>query len=257
MSQTSRVLRLSFKGDRNVELRLDSLDLFLDGRRVKLPNVRVREVIVQVARYWPNVGSYAQLSGTRDLPLPRLSRLVFEANKALEQAGMAGKLIHAHRNEGYALVDGWTVVNEAVNGRQIADQLIGQLGTAIAVAREHVQRAQLESNAAGLMYVVRTQTARNIAAQNYILIEDTAWNLLSLLSDTRAHPAKKGRLIELKRAIETLESYAFMWRVGDGDEMTARQWRSDFEQESEALLAQIERMVDDILESRSDVAKVV
>jgi hypothetical protein len=51
--------------------------------------------------------------------------------------------------------------------------------------------------------------------------------------------------------IEDLGSYVLLWIMGNGNNITARDWRDDFMNESEALFRDICRMVDDLLEPSS------
>lgn len=251
MRNAADTLQLAFLSDSAVEIRLDSLEFFVNGRKGRFSGTRARDFVVQVSRHWPNVAGYGQLSVVTSIGLDaNFAKLAYHAKTALAAAGLRVDLLRSVRGEGYGLVEGWTVVHEVVNPLQLAQGYLAELRTALDQAQQHVTHAHLETNAAGLMYVVRTQTVRNIASRNYTLIEDAGWQLIYLLSEPTKDLLRGQRLVELKMKIESLASYVLLWRLGDGNLMNARDWRSDFLNESEALFSSVEKMVHAMLDRR-------
>ncbi|SOE97672.1 hypothetical protein SAMN05414139_10822 [Burkholderia sp. D7] len=251
MRNAADTVQLAFLSDSNVEIRLDSLEIFVNGRKGRFPGRRVRDFVVHVARHWPDVACFKQLTAVTSIgDDANFAKLAYHAKTALAAAGLSIELLRSVRGEGYGLVDGWTVVHEIVNPRQLAESYVAELRTALDQAQRHVSSANLETNAAGLMYVVRSHAVRDIASRNYALFEDAGWQLIYLLSEPTKDLLRGQRLVALKMKIESLASYALLWRLGDGNLMNARDWRSDFATESEALFSTVERMVYAMIEGR-------
>lgn len=251
MRNADDTILLVFLSDFTVEIRLDSLDFRVGTKNGRFPGKRVRDFVVQVARHWPAVACFGQLTAVPSLgDEANFAKLAYHAKAALAAAGLEVDMLRSVRGEGYGFLDGWVVVHEIANPRQLAQSYLNELRTALDQAQQYVTYAHLETNAAGLMYVVRNHAVRNIAFRNYALFEDAGWQLIYLLSEPTKDLLRGQRLVELKKKIEYLASYALLWRLGDGNLMNARDWRSDFLAESDALFANVETMVYTMIEGR-------
>ena len=117
-------------------------------------------------------------------------------------------------------------------------------------ARAHVDKTPIVTNQIGLMYVERTEATRQLAKDNYTLIEDVGWQLIHVLSSCGVTNDDHPDVLEVKKKIEKVISYALFWRIGDS--LTEEKFRRDFNVESKKLVAEFKQLIERILASAEE-----
>jgi hypothetical protein len=244
-------IKLAYKQDKNLEIHMDTTDFFVDGNRGRFPSKRHRDFVIEVIRKSPKTAMYADLDialefgkdDSRDI----YKKLAHQVKEKFEAASLRTPVLESVRSAGYALVDGWRIVDEEIKAKHLAFDQLRELNTALERARAHVDKAAIVTNQIGLSHVERTEATRQLAKDNYTLIEDVGWQLIHVLSCCGVTNDDHPDVLEVKRKIEKIISYALFWRIGDS--MTEEKFRRDFRSEIKTLVAEFKQLVERILET--------
>jgi hypothetical protein len=245
---TATSIRLAYGSDKVLEISSDTTDFFLDGKRGNFSSVRHRDFLLAVAKVAPKTASYryleTELKGRGELR-DQFKKWVNKIKERIEAIGLKVPLLEAVRSDGYHLATGWSLVDSEVKPKHIAHDLFVQLRTTLESTCTYVDTAAIRVNPIGLLHVERTALTNQLTRDNYLLIEDIGWQLFHVLSSCGVtnddHPA----VLDVKKKIEKLISYALMWRIGDS--ITEEKFRRDFRTESMALLEGFNELIDRIL----------
>lgn len=247
---SSEPIRLAYGQDKTLEIHLDTTDFFIDGRRGRFPSPRHRDFVVEVARRSPKTAMFADLDAalrckneSRDL----YKKFAYQVKERFEGVNITIPVLESVRLAGYSLANGWRLVNEEVESKHLAFDQLRELNNAMEHARNHVDKTNIVTNQIGLLHVERTEETRRLAKNNYTLIEDVGWQLIHVLSSCGITNDEHPDVLEVKKKIERVTSYALFWRLGDS--MTEEKYRRDFHSESKKLMAEFKQLIERVLDA--------
>jgi hypothetical protein len=245
-------IRLCYGNDRTLEIHLDTTDFFIDGDRGNFAARKHRDFIVEVARHAPKTATFRDLivaiHVSRANEAALFKKLVYEIKERFKFYGLEIPVLESVRSEGYRLAEGWAKLQG--EPKHPAFGLLENLGTALQRSRDHVGTANIATNSIGLQHVERSAETLKIARENYFLVESVGWELLDVLSSCGITNEDHPRVLEVKRKIEKVTSYALFWRVGDS--LPQDKWRRDFHSESTTLEVDIKNLIERILRTAAD-----
>lgn len=241
-------VKLAYRQDKTLEIHLDTTDFFIDGTRGNFPSPRHRDFVVAVSKKAPKTAMFEDLDKTilkrhetRDL----YKKLAHQVKERFEAVNLRIPVLESVRSTGYQLANGWRLVAEEVRSTHLALDQLRELNVALERARAHVDKTAIVTNQIGLMYVERTEATRQLAKDNYTLIEDIGWQLIHVLSSCGVTNDEHPDVFEVKKKIEKIISYALFWRIGDS--LTEEKFRRDFHVESKKLVAEFRQLIERIL----------
>jgi len=247
-------VKLAYRQDKTLEIHLDTTNFFIDGARGNFPSPRHRDFVVAVARRAPKTAIFkdldAAMPGRSETPREVYKRLAHQVKERFEAANLRIPVLESVRSTGYQLANGWRLVAEEVRSTHLAIDQLRELNVALERARTHVDKTTIVTNQIGLMYVERTEATRQLAKDNYTLIEDVGWQLIHVLSSSGVTNDEHPDVLEVKKKIEKIISYALFWRIGDS--LTEEKFRRDFHVESKKLVAEFKQLIERILASAEE-----
>ena len=246
-------VKLAYRQDKTLEIHLDTTDFFIDGTRGNFPSPRHRDFVVVVSRKAPKTAMFQELDAailkkheSREL----YKKLAHQVKERFEAVNLRIPVVESVRSTGYQLANGWRLVEEQVRSKHLAFDQLRELNVALERARAHVDKATIVTNQIGLLYVERTEATRQLAKDNYTLIEDVGWQLIHVLSSCGVTNDEHPDVFEVKKKIEKIISYALFWRIGDS--LTEEKFRRDFHVESKKLVAEFKQLIERILASAEE-----
>jgi hypothetical protein len=248
---TSLPVKLGYRHDKILEIHLDTTDFFVDGVRGRFPSTRHRDFVVQVARKFPKTAMFVDLEAAIQLGKNEsreiLKKIAHQVKERFEAVNLQIPVLESARSAGYSLASGWRLITEELGTEHLAYEQLRELNVALDRARAHVDSSAIVTNQIGLLYVERTEATRQLAKDNYTLIEDVGWQLIHVLSSCGVTNEEHPDILEVKKKIEKIISYALFWRLGDS--MSKDKFRSDFRSETKKLVGEIKHLISRILDA--------
>lgn len=246
---SSAPVKLTYRQDKTLEICLDTTDFFIDGTRGNFPSPRHRDFVLAVSKRAPKTAMFKDL----DAEILRkhenrgdvYKKLAYQVKERFESVNLRIPVIESVRSTGYQLANGWRLVEEEVKPKHLAFHQLRELSVALDRAKGHVDKTNIVTNQIGLLYVERTEATRKLAKDNYTLIEDVGWQLIHVLSSCGVTNDEHPDILDVKKKIEKIISYALFWRIGDS--LTEEKFRRDFHTESKKLVTEFRQLIERIL----------
>lgn len=243
-SPLSKTRRLFYGSDKTLEISLHSQDFYIDGTHHVFASEDQRDLLLFVSGTSGTATYDAIQEAAFRGKKKDIQKVLHHLRGALTVAGLGVPVIVTVRNSGLHLASGWHVEQPGLDMEDehpVMEQ-INAMRKATMNSIDHIASVPLTRNHAGLAHVELNPRTRALASNNYILFNDMGWQLIHML---RRPPYGSEEtvpdIIDIKRKLYELMSYATFWRVGDG--LSDDKWRRDYRAECTKLLRDIEELV--------------
>ncbi len=231
---------------KNIET-ANTLSVCLDQKAIKycgktefIQDIAVYESLLLIAKNGNDVTTYDSLCDVinrvkkvgSDSESTLANKYVFKIRKALKSISVSNFVINV-RNNGYRIADNWILL-DGNQGLSNGDEFLTEIRAIIDDCINYSQSVEITHDRCGLSYIVPSDQVllnnfRRMNACYHIFMRDYS------------KPGNSAQLMEVRNKLNKLLSYCIFWRVGDG--LTDEKWKSDYRNELEVLLKQIETNV--------------
>jgi hypothetical protein len=212
---------IHYGDDHTLSVSKDSCDFFVDGQAGKFETTICRDLFLCIIQRSPLMATPDDF--IKAVGACQHAKYICMTRKRLKQAGLQIEVIECARNRGYKLSSGWELhdVRRGVIGAALA-----QIDRVVESTRSHVHHGALSESHMGLTFLERSPATQAHAHQGYMLLFDSGWQLVHELSRLNLTEDYAPDIIEVKKLIERLSSYATFMRIGH--RLSHEDWRKDF-----------------------------
>jgi hypothetical protein len=245
-SRDFEILRLSYEeGPKSLHVRVGDIVFWIDGIERTFKSPLHAQLVAALGRAYPgtvsveeifeNLRAYASIGSPMNLE-STVHKYVHGTRQDLLAAGLRMDVIRNVRGHGYRLAQGWSV-ERPMDSASLAEAELQEIRSLVQKCIAHVESRRIVTNRGGLTYV---EADPAVVHENMVLLDRIGWQLIHSLCEVEIVPD----ILDIKRDLSVLLSYALFWRVGH--RISVEDWKQDYRIEIQKTCSDIEMRIQKI-----------